>query len=433
MSTLDCVGLACRVNHACSGGKHTTVTGTVLAPNGTLPLYNAEVFVPSGVVDPFPSGVTCDRCAGKVSGVPLAAALTGPDGSFTLTDVPGGVDVPLVIQLGRWRRQVTIPAVADCTANPLVDVSLTRLPKNSAEGDIPRMAIATGSADPFECLLLKIGIDSTEITAPTSPIPGRIDFYRGTNSPGVDLVSHAPRANALYSSLGKLLTYDVIMLPCEGGNFDKSLLDGVELTPNPRVLLQQYLDAGGRVFATHFSYDWFSYANSPYNKIAAPLGGTGQWPVGQPDDFNNTIHAPLDVSFPKGAAFAEWLKFAGATSAPNTLDIAQGRHDLTGVDPAYAQPWATYNFSSVGSGPSVMHFTANMPLDAPKDDMGVPAYCGRTVFSDFHVTANALVSASLPFPVSCKAQPMTDQEKALAFMLFDLSSCVQADTIAPIL
>ncbi|MGZ3438318.1 MAG: carboxypeptidase regulatory-like domain-containing protein, partial [Polyangia bacterium] len=57
-------------------------------------------------------------------------------------------------------------------------------------------------------------------------------------------------------------------------------------------------------------------------------------------------------------------------------------------------------------------------------------YCGRVVFSDFHVTQSAVVPLQ-PFPTACKSEPMTDQEKALAFMLFDLSSCVQSDGQPP--
>ncbi len=429
-----CEGLECQINHQCPGGAKTTITGTVYAPNGTLPLYNAVVFIPNATVEPFTSGVTCDRCDGAVSGKPVGGAvLTGPDGKFIITDVPTGTAIPLVVQVGRWRRQVTIN-VPDCATTPL-DSGATRLPKNRSEGDMPQMAIATGSSDHFECLLLKIGLDKAEITAPNAAIPGKVHFYTATDSPGLDLPTPAPKATQLYASLANMLKYDVILLPCEGEGYDKSQSGGTALNPNPRSLITQYLDAGGRVFSTHYSYDWFTYDQSPFNKLATPLKN-GLWPVKQGDDYNNTIHATLDTSFPKGSDFAKWLKFAGAASAVNQLDIAEGRHDVTGVDKKYAQQWASYDFTPVGSGPGVMHFTFNTPLDPPKDDMGAPLYCGRAVYSDFHVTAGAVTAGPGSFPDRCKvdpvANPMLDQEKALAFMLFDLSSCIQQDSQQPI-
>jgi len=47
---------------------------------------------------PFTDGVTCDRCSGSVSGNPIAITTTDASGSFTLTNVPVGANIPLVIQ-----------------------------------------------------------------------------------------------------------------------------------------------------------------------------------------------------------------------------------------------------------------------------------------------------------------------------------------------
>ncbi len=57
-----CTGL-CLQQVTCSGkGVTTTITGTVYAPNGTDPIYNALVYIPNAPVANFTPGVACDQC-----------------------------------------------------------------------------------------------------------------------------------------------------------------------------------------------------------------------------------------------------------------------------------------------------------------------------------------------------------------------------------
>ena len=125
---------------------------------------------------------------------------TGVDGKFKIDNAPCGTDIPLVIQLGRWRRQITIPTVACCMDNPLTNAQ-THLPRDhvgvagDVRSDIPLMAFSTGDVDTLHCVLRKIGIADSEFTNPSGT--GRVRFYqdngashRREHAGGVDAVRH---------------------------------------------------------------------------------------------------------------------------------------------------------------------------------------------------------------------------------------------------
>ncbi|MGH7330943.1 MAG: hypothetical protein ACREJX_21550, partial [Polyangiaceae bacterium] len=74
-----CTGLACQQTTCGSGdpATDTTVSGVVYAPNGTTPLYNVVVFVPtsSKALPALSTDLTCDQC-GSVPGSPVTSTTT---------------------------------------------------------------------------------------------------------------------------------------------------------------------------------------------------------------------------------------------------------------------------------------------------------------------------------------------------------------------
>src|SRR6185369_6128205 len=129
---------------------------------------------PNAPVDAFPTQTSCEQCGAAVSGSPLVTARSLYNGKFTLKNVPAGTNIPLVIQIGRWRRQIVIPEVKACQTLALT-AEQTRLPRDHSEGNIPLTAISTGEVDALECVLYKMGIKKEEFTNPSGG--GRIHLY----------------------------------------------------------------------------------------------------------------------------------------------------------------------------------------------------------------------------------------------------------------
>ncbi|MBL8721373.1 MAG: carboxypeptidase regulatory-like domain-containing protein, partial [Myxococcales bacterium] len=278
-----CEGLRCQVK-ACGGGADTTVSGTVYAPNGTLPLYNVIVYVPNLTPLPLTKGVTCDKCGAVASGDPITTALTDSKGNFTLKGVPVGSDIPLVIQLGKWRRQVKIN-VNECVDNKITDKNLTRLPRNQKEGDMPKIAVTVGGCDRLSCMLPKVGIDASEFGADGSA--AAVHFY---NPSGGVFGGGGPAgmkdARVLWDNPAKLKEYDIAVFSCECFENSPGSKDAKSF-----AAVDQYLKAGGRIFTTDFQYLWYKSSPDPAMKAVMPIPG------GAPTGTNPVT---LDTSFTKG-------------------------------------------------------------------------------------------------------------------------------------
>jgi len=391
-----------------SSAQTTTISGTVYDPKTTansLPLPNVLVYLTTGTVAPLPSGVQCLTKPTPTGAV--SYAYTAVDGTFTLGNVPENATYTLVIQAGKWRRQFS----ETVAAAPLTGLSL-HMPANHTQGDIPLIAIATGSVDALECVLREMGIADTEFTDDNGSVnpEGRIHLYVGSGSPGADINASTPTQTTLMGTVtdsSLLNSYDMVLFPCQGTPMGQA-------TSTAATNLLNYVNSGGRVFATHYSFAWLNPA-SPYDSQFPPVAN---W-VNDIDVANG--EATINTNFNGGATLAQWLENAGASTTYGQVMLDTLRNDISSVI-APTQSWATLN-----SNGDIMQMTFNTPVGATAADQ-----CGRVLFNEYHVF-NASHTNGDQFPAECPSSTaMTPQAEMLEYALFDLSSFV-TPVVAPTL
>jgi len=438
--------LSCYVNTKCAGGAQTTLTGKVYDPAGKVPIYNVIVFVPNDmsnlpVITPGTSSCnTCDVPVGNY----VSVTTTDKTGSFTLPNVPTGKNVPLVVQIGKWRRIITVPNIKDCATTPLPSsgAGQARLPKNHKEGDMPQMALLTGALDDLGCFLTRVGIDSAEYSAPQGG--GRLDIYQGlgmsvgglfggggaTGAPGLSNGTAGNCTNTscpLWASQKSFENYDIVLLACEGDTYDQDAQgDGgmgafgrgnqFNVTKAGKQAMHDWLNEGGKVFATHFHYTWFQNGPADFQTIATWLG---------PSVGSGMCNCSIDTTFPKGQTFHDWLAAVGGLSA-NAVALNGVAKSVSAVKNPPTSRWI---YDGTDSDTKYMSFETPIggkviPADPDSGAGETRGYCGKAVFSDLHAGG----SPSGDVPGACKAADLSPQEKALEFLFFDLASCVQDDT-----
>jgi hypothetical protein len=404
---------------SCDGDVTTTVSGTVYIPSGQLPLYNVMVYVPETELGPLPPGASCS-C--EISGEPIVSTLTDASGHFVLENVPVGPDIPIVIQVGDWRREINIGTVEACVDTPVPDRTLT-LPKNQSEGDLPRIAVATGRLDALECLVRKLGVSESEFTNPRGG--GRVQLFTGMDGTDqyVDELNGGevfPPAEALWDDVEALQDYDIVLLSCEGDAPpapDEPLSDVPNKSEAAMQAMFDYANLGGRIFASHFHSIWFQRGPAPFPQIASFTDAN--------DSEYNEITAQVVTGFPKGDAMQQWIQSTG-TSPDGLIPIVGGAHTILAENTDYAQRWL-----ETSDPPSVQYISANTPLGASDAEQ-----CGRVVLSDLHVSPGFpdgdYSDQTTEFPEGCITDTLSPQEAVLAFMLFDLSACIVPDNQAPV-
>ncbi len=257
-----------------------------------------------------------------------------------------------------------------------------------------------------------MGVDASEYSGGPSGA-GHIHIFAGAGSAQAPNTSPpGPLSPAgLWTSKDAMMPYDLVLLSCEGG----------ETTNMNQQALYDYANAGGRVFASHFHYAWFD--SGPFAAF-----NLATWKVGSNDIMNINANIATMTStgapFPRGQALKDWLTDRGALTN-GELPIQQARHN---ADVSSANVKSTVWISADQNAPApnaTEYFSFETPLGGPSSEM----LCGRVVYSDLHVGAASNDYggniATGVVPSGCGSNALSPQEKALEFMLFDLSSCLQ--------
>jgi hypothetical protein len=426
----------------CTGGgltcytdPTTSISGHVYDPAGKVPLYNVVVFIPNDPLGKLPaitpgtkSCNTCDVSIGNY--VPGAVAVTDSKGYFQIKGAPVTTHVPLVVQTGKWRREIFLPSVTKGKDNVVPDPTgkageiSTRLPQSRTDfpaggsADLPQMLLMTGGCDDLGCFMKSMGIADSEFSAPRGG--GRLDVYSGSTLAGTSAAGLSSGTAGTWGSPAFTKSsyeyYDIALFSCECHDHQEPA-GGVQA-------LHDWLDEGGKVFASHYNYTWFASGPAEFQSTAAWIQGSGLAVGGG--------NYSLDTSFPKGVQFHDWLNNVGAASG-NSIALSNVAPSVGAVN-AGTTRWIYDSTSSQTKYLSFLTPVGGIPGTGPgaggAPETNTPQYCGKAVFTDLH-TSSSLLSAVASIPGGCSAAPLTAQQKALEFLFFDLSACVAPDTAPP--
>ena len=344
-----------------------SVSSTVFAPNGTLPMANALVYVTGAKPADIPEGVYCDQCVTLPDGT---FAVSAADGTFTInTQLPTG-KAYIVTQKGQFRR-VRQFKVEDGGGDISLDPDDTTLPgkSNKPKGDdVPKMAILKDSTnfDAVDESLQKLGI--TDVTIMND--------------------------RSLLDNAAQLNQYQIVFIPC--GSSDDPHMSSETSKAN----LQQFVQAGGKLYVTDWSYEF----------VRQPFMGWLDW-AGE----SNTIGAAASLDEWDAPATAsdqglgDWL----AATGDATFEVKGNWTTITSVN---TQSGLDPDGNATDITPKVW-VTASKPGESLQRPTTVSFenQCGRVLFSTYHTEAATGGGGGFG---------LLAQEKALLYVLLEVGVCV---------
>lgn len=366
--------------------------GRVVAPEGTVPVAKAMVYLTTRTPDAIPESAYCDTCVHLTALEPYA--YTKSDGTFDLPAYQTGKQM-LVVQKGQFRR---IREVDVQKGDQPVAGDLTRLPgkTDAAVGDtIPKIAMVIGGYDKIDYSMKKLGIEQ---------------FYRygdapaglpGGDGPGVKT---GKNGNALMNSAAELGGYHIVLLPCAAMGFssqDSNFLCYGPTAPQ-KSAFKSYVDSGGKLYVTDFAYEavrqtWPGFITF-YDDKMQPLTNTSQ---GIGTACRGGSETTPGTTQDKG--LGDWMNAIGEKNIE--LHASWSR-----IQSVSAQPGVDPDGKPVTITPKVWMTSSVAGAQLPAT-VSFEQKCGRVLFSTYHAEGD-------------DRSKLLAQEKALLYVLLEVGVCV---------
>jgi hypothetical protein len=369
-----------------------TLNGTVLAPEGTIPISGALVYLTKSTPAAIPDGLYCDKCVKLDYSTPYT--LSGADGGFHLGAYQTG-SYQLVVQKGQFRRVRPIEVTTGDVAVPLESSTLPKANDPTNGDTIPRMAIVEEVWDSIDISLSRLGLGTA---APTGFL-GELQVDRATAP--YDYYDGAPGSKGTYDSILKnwstLSQYNIVFLPCAWSNGTDCDTSSPAQDPVVQKNLQDFVAQGGKLYVTDYSYEfvrqvfpgWVTWRNETSTLGSACLTSSWDGAASSPD-----------------ADLTAWLATQGITA----FDV---KESWTAIDSVHAGNTTDPDGKPITVTPKVW-VEANTQWGKLPATVSFEQQCGRVLFSTYHTEAS---NALLP------------QERALLYILLEVSVCVSPASV----
>lgn len=370
---------------ACAGDS-TTLSGTAVAPNGTDPISGAEISVWDHVPAPLGRGVVCESCTAEVSDKPLLTAIAAADGTFSLSldTLKKRANYIVTVKKARFRRVLPGVNLEACGATVLTPAQAA-LPKNTTEGDVPKIAISSGNRDHLEKVVDAMGITG-------------YDCFKGLPASSTTDTCMASRTlGDLVSNPNLLDQYGLLFVSCAVSNPFSPMSQDDSRAKN----LRAWVERGGKLVVTDDSYDFVEQTFPDAIDFQGAAAASGRAQAVDAAEVGSAVDTVTGVVNDEG--LAAWLKLF-----PSAIDAAK-QVALHG----FLAKWAVQRAPGPGTQ-VVVHGQApfsNASADVPLTSRFEVKGCGRVIYSSYHTDSSGTL---LP------------QERILEYLMFEVAACTSA-------